>query len=129
MICSEAKRLLQTGILYMSRSEDIDTFAQNITTHIISLAKDCISNKVIRIGPSDLPWLTVYLRKCIQKRKRAYRRAKWTNLASLASHLAKFKTLRNKTISILRDQKRHSTAKLLINYNLNLFCLKTGVLH
>ena len=82
---------------------DIDTYAQNITTHIISLAKDCIPNKTIRIRPSDPPWLTSYLKKYIRKRKRAYRRARRTNLAS---HWAKFRRLRNKAISILRDSKK-----------------------
>ena len=42
---------------------DIDKYAQNIATHIISLAKDCIPNKTFRIRPSDPPWLTSYLKK------------------------------------------------------------------
>ena len=83
--------------------QDIDTYAQNITTHIISLAKDCIPNKTIRIRPSDPPWLTSYLKQYIRKRKRAYRRAKRTNLAS---HWDKFRRLRNKAISVLRDSKK-----------------------
>ena len=32
--------------------QDIDIYAQNITRHIISLAKDCIPNKIIRIRPT-----------------------------------------------------------------------------
>ena len=83
--------------------QNIDTKAQNITTHIISLAKDCILNKIIRIRPSDPPWLTSHLKRYIRKCKRACRKANRTNLTS---HWAKFKRLRNKTISVLRDTKK-----------------------
>ena len=53
-------------------SQNIDTFAQNITEHVISLSKAYIPNKS-GIRPSDPPWLTTNIRKHIRRRKRAYK--------------------------------------------------------
>ena len=70
---------------------------------ITDLASECIPNRVIRIKPSDPPWITSTLKKFIRKRKRAYRKAKTTNLES---NWKKFRTLRNRTITMVRDLKQ-----------------------
>ena len=61
-------------------SQNIDTFAQNITEHIISLSKAYIPNKSVAIRPSDPPWLTTNIRKHIRRRKRAYKKLNFQNL-------------------------------------------------
>ena len=84
---------------------DIHLYSQNITNCIISLAKECIPNKTIRIRP----WITTHLKQCIRKRKRAYKQAKRTNLPA---HWSKFKKLRNKTTVVLRNSKKAFFDKL-----------------
>ena len=88
---------------------NIHLYSPNITNCIISLAKECNPNKTIRIRPSDPPWITTHLKKCIRKRKRAYKQAKRTNLPA---HWSKFKKLRNKTIADLRNCKKAFFDKL-----------------
>ena len=88
---------------------NIHLYSQNITNCIISLAKECIPNKTIRIRPSDPPWITTHLKQYIRKRKRAYKQAKRTNLPA---HWSKFKKLRNKTIAVLRNSKKAFFDKL-----------------
>ena len=60
-----------------------------------SLTADCITNKTVRIRPSDPPWITTAIRKLIRKRKRAYHKAKQIDTPRLWN---KFKKLRNKVI-------------------------------
>ena len=82
---------------------DINTYANNISNHIVDIAAECIPNKTVRIKPSEPPWITTYIKRYIRKRKRSYKKAKRTN-----SHQdwQKFKTLRNKTTQIIRDAKQ-----------------------
>lgn len=82
--------------------DDISTHAENITSHIISIAKECIPNKTIRIRPSDPPWITSYIKHYIRKRKRAYRKAKRTSSSIMWT---KFRKLRNKVVALIRDSK------------------------
>ncbi|MEW8512948.1 MAG: hypothetical protein AB2608_19100, partial [Candidatus Thiodiazotropha sp.] len=82
--------------------DDISTHAENITSHIISIAKECIPNKTIRVRPSDPPWITSYIKHHIRKRKRAYRKAKHTNSPI---KWAKFRKIRNKVVTLIRDSK------------------------
>lgn len=90
-------------------SQDIDTFAQNITEQLISLSKACIPNKSVRIRPADPPWLTTNIRKHIRKRKRAYKKAKLTNSAH---NWNKFKNLRNAVTNMIRNSKKTFTDNL-----------------
>ena len=62
------------------QSDDIDIYATNLNTAITSIAPECIPNKHVRIRPLDPPWLSSTLKRHIRKRKRAYKRAKLTNL-------------------------------------------------
>ena len=51
----------------------------------------------------DPPWLTTVIKKHIRKRKRAYLKAKQTNLQT---HWVKFKHLRNLVTSMIRESKK-----------------------
>ena len=82
---------------------DIDVCANNLNAAITGLALECIPNRVVRIKPSDPPWITSTLKRFIRKRKRAYRKAKKTNLES---NWKKFRKLRNRTITMIRDSKQ-----------------------
>ena len=42
-------------------NDDIDIYANNINSCILSLAAECIPNKHVRIKPLDPPWLTATL--------------------------------------------------------------------
>ena len=47
--------------------ENTDTYATNITNHVLSIGKECIPNKVVRIRPADPPWLTSYTKGYMNK--------------------------------------------------------------
>ena len=53
---------------------DIDIYANNINSCILSLAAECIPNKHVRIKPLDPHWLTATIKCNIRKRKRAYKK-------------------------------------------------------
>ena len=82
---------------------DINTNAKNVTDYIQSISKLCIPNKNIKVRPSDPPWITTFIKRYIRKRKRAYRKAKQTNLRY---HWDKFRKLRNKIVSLIKESKR-----------------------
>ena len=88
---------------------NLNVYASNITNHLISIAKECIPNKTVRIRPSDPPWLTSYIKRYIRKRKRAYRKAKQTNSRI---NWNKFKKLRNKVVSLIRESKQAHIDKI-----------------
>ena len=91
------------------RHASLDTYVINFTNHILQLAKECIPNKLVRIRPADPPWLTSYIERFICKRKRAYRKAKQTDLAI---HWEKFRRLRNKVTLLIRESKQAHTDKV-----------------
>ena len=64
------------------KDNDINTYANNINTTIITIAKECIPNRHLRIKPSEPPWINSSIKRNIRKRKRAYRKVKKTNLES-----------------------------------------------
>ena len=80
-------------------------YAQNIREYILSLIDSCIPNKVVTIRPSDLPLITTAIKRQIRKRKRAYRKAKLTD-DDEDRHWVKFRILRNKVTSMIRDSKK-----------------------
>lgn len=82
---------------------DINIYAKNLTDCISSITESCIPNKKVIIRPSDPPWITTAIKRQIRKRKRAYRKAKQTNLQN---HWDKFKRLRNKVVSMIRESKK-----------------------
>ena len=64
------------------KDNDINTYANNINTTIITIAKECIPNRHIRIKPSEPPGINSTIKRNIRKRKRAFRKVKKTNLES-----------------------------------------------
>ena len=85
------------------RDNDIDSYAANLHSTITNLASECIPNKIIRIKPTEPSWINAKIKQYIRKRKRAYRKARRTNTEL---HWMQFKTLRNKTVSLIRDAKK-----------------------
>ena len=92
------------------QDNNIDVYADNVNTVINSLASECIPNKHVRIKPLDPPWITSTLKRYIRKRKRAYKRAKRTNLDF---HWNSFKQIRNRVIKMIRDSKQQHYDKIV----------------
>ena len=84
-------------------NDDTSLYASNLNSTILSLTKECIPNKSIRVRTSDPPWITTLLKKQIRKRKRLYRKANQTNLER---HWIKFRQLRNETNTMIRNSKQ-----------------------
>ena len=84
-------------------NDDISLYASNLNSTILSLTKECIPNKSIRVRTSDPPWITTLLKRQIRKRKRLYRKAKQTNLEP---NWIKFRQLRNETNTMIRNSKQ-----------------------
>ena len=104
-------------------NSDINVYAKRLIDKILEISKDCIPNKIVTIRPSDPPWMSTSIKRYIRKRKRAYRRAKQTNSMN---DWNTFRRLRNKTISMIRESKKHLTSLYLINLNLILYHLNSG---
>ena len=88
---------------------NINIYAQNITKHIISTCKNCIPNKTITVRPSEPLWITSEIKRNIRSRKRAYKKAKCTQLSH---HWTKFRRIRNTTIELIRKAKKLHNEKL-----------------
>ena len=82
---------------------DINIHTKNITDHIISISKTCIPNRLTRIKPDEPFWMNINIKRYIRKRKRAYKQAKRTNIPS---HWRKFRAIRNKVITLIREPKK-----------------------
>ena len=68
----------------------------------MNIMEACIPSGVLP-RRKNLPWLSKSIRRAIQRRNNAFRRAKHSGSASLWN---KFKALRNKTTSMLRNSKQ-----------------------
>ena len=84
-------------------NDDISFYASNLNTNILSLTKECIPNRSIKVRTSDPPWITTFLKRQIRKRKRLYRKAKRSDLER---HWIKFRQLRNETNTMIRKSKQ-----------------------
>ena len=62
------------------QDNNIDTYANNIHSTVMSLATECIPNKHVSV--TEPTWINSKIKRYIRKRKRAYKRAKGTNLAN-----------------------------------------------
>ena len=82
---------------------DINIHTKNITDHIISISKACIPNRLTRIKPDEPLWMNTNIKRYIRKRKRAYKQAKRTNIPS---HWRKFRAIRNRVITMIRESKK-----------------------
>ena len=81
------------------QDNNVDTYSENITSTILSIAKECIQNRQITISPSKPPWITTEIKRNIRKRKRAYRKAKSTGLEV---DWQIFKKVRNHVVNTVR---------------------------
>ena len=84
------------------QDDDIDLYSKNINNAINSIATECIPNKYVQIKPLEPPWISLNLKRHIRKRKRAYKKAKRTNLEL---HWKLFKKISNKITKMIRESK------------------------
>ncbi len=85
--------------------------------------KQCITNKKVTIRPQEPPWLTKEVKTKIRNRKRAYHKAKRTQLIR---HWDKFKRIRNETITLIRKSKQQHKDNLSEKINSSTTQSKTG---
>ena len=78
-------------------------YASHSSNVILQAAGESIPNKIITVGKTDPPWMNGAIRRDIRKRNRFQRQAKKSNLPV---HWANFRKSRNKTINIIRRQKK-----------------------
>ena len=86
-----------------SENDNISVYASHLNTTILSLTKECIPNRSIRVRTSDPPWITTILQRQIRKRNSLYRKAKRTDLER---HWTKFRQLHNETNTMIRNSKQ-----------------------
>ena len=91
------------------KSDDIDTYAENITDRITFLTNKHIPNKMITVRKTDPPWLTNNIKKLLRKKKRLYDKYKKSNNPS---HWDIYKRFRNHVTSELRKSKQNQIDKL-----------------
>ena len=72
----------------------------------------CIPNNVNTVGPSDPHWITTLVKRHIRKCKRAYQRAKQTNLPI---HWTKFRNLCNRVTQLIQESKQTFNKNLAKN--------------
>ena len=92
------RALASTTNWHSLKDHNVDIYALNLTNKILHIAKECIPNRVVTIRPSDPPWITTTIKRYIRKRKKIFLKAK--------PHVwSKFRKIRNKVTSLLRDSK------------------------
>ena len=91
------------------RHDDINVHASNITEHTLEISKQCIPNIIIKIKPSDSPWITTAIKRLIRKRKRLFRKAKSTDDLVI---WRKFRRCRNDVINHIRVSKQSCMDKM-----------------
>ena len=89
--------------------EDINIYAENFTSSLLNIAKECIPTRNVTIRPSEPPWINALIKSKIRKRKRLYRKAKSTNNND---HWKRFRQLRNEIVDLVRKAKTEQTEKL-----------------
>ena len=90
-------------------SDNIDTYAENITEKINTLTDKHIPNKLIKVRPSDPPWLTTHIKKLPRIKKRLYDKYKQTQNAN---HFERYKQYRNLVTREIRKSKKIVIDKL-----------------
>ena len=99
------RALASITILHSLQDYGVDIYALNLINKILHIAKECIPNRVVTMRPSDPPWITTTIKGYIRKRKRIIRKAKQTDSPHFWS---KFRKIRNKVTSLIRDSKSSS---------------------
>ena len=96
------------------KSENINTYAENITERINTLANKHVPNRLINARKTDPAWLTTHVKKFIKKKKRLYDKYKKSNNINRFETCKQFKNL--VTSEIRKSKKKevfnNSTEKL-----------------
>ncbi|MES9992837.1 MAG: reverse transcriptase domain-containing protein, partial [Candidatus Thiodiazotropha sp.] len=103
------------------KDDNTNTYATNITTTVTSIANECIPNRNIKVKPTEPPWINVNIKRLIRKRKRAYRKAKRSNVES---DWRKFKQIRNKGVQEIRNSKKTFYDKIAAKLTSETLCSK-----
>ena len=91
------------------KDNDIDIYANNVTNHIIELARKHIPNKNIKVRKSDPPRLHNVIQKLMSKKKRLFDKHKRTNDLN---DFERYKQVRNKVTCEVRKSKKLQLDKL-----------------
>ena len=108
------------------QSNEIDLYANNLHSAVVNIAHECIPNRQVRVKISEPPWLTTYVKRHIRNRKRAYRKAKQSNIEH---DWHKFRKIRNAVVKLIRESKQFYYDKLRTSLLLVHFQQKIGGLH
>ena len=92
--------------------DDVNIWAENLTKHVITLAKEYIPNRVITIRSDEPRWITSAIKNVIRKRTRFYHIAKRTNRQC---DWEKFRQIRNRTTSVIKNAKINHIDKIVEN--------------
>ncbi|MCG8113323.1 MAG: reverse transcriptase family protein, partial [Candidatus Thiodiazotropha taylori] len=90
-------------------SNNIDTYAENVTETITSLSDKHIPNKIVTFRKTDPPWLTTDLKKLLRKKKRLYDKYKKSNNPT---DWESYKRYRNHVTTEIRKSKQLQIDKL-----------------
>ena len=82
-------------------TSDVDESAENWTNTFLSIMEKCIPTATLK-KRRLLPWLNNNIRKHMRKRNIMFRKAKRTNNIN---HMRKFRQLRNKVVTMLRQER------------------------
>ena len=91
------------------KSDDIDTYAINVTERIKTLVDKHIPNKSIKVRKSDPPWLNTNIKRLLRKKKRLYDKYK---KSKNVNHFERYKHYRNLTTNEIRKSKKDVINKL-----------------
>ena len=73
--------------------DDIDIYADNLHNAVMTIARECIPNKHVKIKTIDPPWTTSSLKRHIRKRKREYKKAKRSYLNEIGRNLRQYSAM------------------------------------
>ena len=82
-------------------TSDVDESAENWTNTFLSIMEKCIPTATLK-KRRLLPWLNNNIRKHMRERNIMFRKAKRTNNIN---HMRKFRQLRNKVVTMLRQER------------------------
>jgi len=94
--------------------DDPDTADIRFTETFMEVAKQSIPSKTCTIRQGDKPWMHNQIRTEIRRRKRFHKKAKNTNSQD---DWRKFRTQRNKVITLVREAKANHQNKIIVNIN------------
>ena len=100
--------LVQTDWVAL-KSNNIDTYAINVTEKIQTLADKHIPNKSIKVRKSDPPWLNTNIKRLLRKKKRLYDKYK---KSKNVNHFERYKRYRNLATKEIRKSKKDVINKL-----------------